>query len=655
MEDSSHPVGGEVLPKSPAKEAAQKCGGSNAANLEAENRVLRKRIEDLERELERQAVLTEMNATALENKVQVVKEMISFQLGAAILDVLKSPAKTFALPSTLWKIHLDAEKRRHTKAQREEIALRGTKFQQMLGVLKDEGMPAAMSQLSTLGLSTEAIAATLSAMSRELAATHPGLSIESARDAFQLDSKPHRAKWLAFRLFERGFIDEPAGLLAKFSADCVLSASELKRAKEISDLAKLKYSLPSIPPRREPIHPCNANSILYVAASAMPYHTTGYATRTQELLVALKNSGAEVTALTRPGYPWDRADRAGVPLDKNTTFEGVNYLHLKTPSADLPTALYIEGAARAIEEVARKRKVAAIHAASNYANALPALIAARNLGIPFSYEMRGLWNLTRAARVPDYEQSEHYQLQMDLEALVGRNADKLYVISKALGKVMEEAGVERGRIHVLPNCVNLQTIEKARQLAGAKLTSYTVGYAGSLVGYEGLDLLIEAIALLKDRGILVSARIAGDGPCRENLTALASKKRLSSQIDFLGRLHPDQARARLMETHAVVLPRRPDKVCDLIPPIKLAEALAMNLPVIAADVTAMRIELEGCKEASLFEAGSVVGLADCLEAEFRKFSNSNSSATAHGDSPSIRTWSDYVPEILSVLVIQNPG
>lgn len=655
MKASSHPVGGEFLPESPGKEATQKCAASSAANFEAENCVLRKRIEDLERELERQAVLAEMKATALENKVQVVREMISFQLGAAILDVLKSPAKAFALPSILWRIHLDAEKRRNMKAQREEIALRGPKFQQLLQVIQGEGMAATMSRLSALGLSTEAVGATLSAMSRELASSHPALSIDVARAAFQLDSKPHRAKWLAFRLYDRGCINEPADLLAKFSAECVLSASELKRASEISDFAELKHSLPGVPPRAESVHPKIANSILYVAASAMPYHTTGYATRTQELLVALKNSGTEITALTRPGYPWDRADRSGLPLERSTTFEGVTYLHIKSPTADLPTSLYIEGAARAVEDVARKRKVSAIHAASNYANALPALFAARNLGIPFSYEMRGLWNLTRAAKIPDYEQSEHYQLQMELEALVARNADKLYVISKALGKVMEEAGVQRNRIHVLPNCVNLQTIEKARQSAGPKLKSYAVGYAGSLVGYEGLDLLIEALAQLKDRGFSIHARIIGDGPCRNDLVALASKKRLSGQIEFLGRLHPDQARARLMETHAVVLPRRPDKVCDLIPPIKLAEALAMNLPVIASDVTAMRIELEGCQDARLFKAGSVTGLAECLEAEFRNFSNSNHFSTSRDDAPAIRTWSDYVPEILSVLSTQRSG
>ncbi len=98
-----------------------------------------------------------------------------------------------------------------------------------------------------------------------------------------------------------------------------------------------------------------------------------------------------------------------------------------------------------------------------------------------------------------------------------------------------------------------------------------------------------------------SARgIIGEGPCREDLVSLAAKRGVSSQIEFLGRIHPDAARARLLESHVVVLPRRPDEVCNLIPPIKLAEAQAMNLRIIASDVNAMKIELEGNSRARLF-------------------------------------------------------
>ncbi len=147
---------------------------------------------------------------------------------------------------------------------------------------------------------------------------------------------------------------------------------------------------------------------------------------------------------------------------------------------NLPLDLFIQEAACAIADVARKRKAAAIHAASNYTNALPALIAARKLGIPFSYEMRGLWNLTRASKVPDYERSREFPAaDGSPRPLSPGIPTKSPVISGALGSIMEKMGVEQHRIHVLPNYVNPSTIEKARQSAGHKLKAFTVEYAGS--------------------------------------------------------------------------------------------------------------------------------------------------------------------------------
>lgn len=620
---------------------------------EEENNELRARIADIEAELSRQVALTKIKTLALENKVQVVREMISFQLGAAILDALKSPAKVFGLPYRLWKIHLDAENRRIAKTQREEVVLKGPKFRELKEIFQKEGLSSVLNQLALLNLSPAVTAGTLGSLARELVSTEPQEAMNAAREAQRLDPKPYRAKWLAFRLFEQGYFTEPAELLSGPAAGGEFSASELKRVEEINVLFRLKAALPDIPPYRAATYVPREGSILYVAASALPYHTSGYATRTHELLVALKNAGASVTALTRPGYPWDRRDRQGDVSDgqgnrhwERTIFDGLEYFHRRSPSLDLPLDIYIRESARIIANCAEKRRIAAIHAASNYINALPALVAARSLGIPFAYEMRGLWNLSRASKISGYEQSERFRMEMDLEALVAMQADRVHVISAALGKIVQDWGVPSHRIHLLPNCVNPATIERARKAAGPKSKIFTIGYAGSLLPYEGLDILVKAITELKARGVKIHARIIGDGPSLQELRDLAGKNRVASQIDFLGKLPPDIARARLAETHTVVLPRRPDRVCDLIPPIKLAEARSLGLRIIASDVEAMRAELAGDARARVFPAGSVAHLADCIEADFRSFHEhgaalADSHLTGH-------TWNDFVPEILAV-------
>jgi len=193
-------------------------------------------------------------------------------------------------------------------------------------------------------------------------------------------------------------------------------------------------------------------SLLYVAASALPYHTSGYTNRTHEVICAMQAAGARVHAVTRAGYPADRKDRLADASGAETVVDGVRYRHLAHPANNRPALQYALQAAPVIAALAARERVAVIHAASNHVNALPALLAARQLSIPFQYEMRGLWELTRVSRMPAYEGSQAYRQGLQLEGLVAAHADRLFVISAQLGRYVQAAwGVAEERMALLPN------------------------------------------------------------------------------------------------------------------------------------------------------------------------------------------------------------
>jgi glycosyltransferase involved in cell wall biosynthesis len=471
----------------------------------------------------------------------------------------------------------------------------------------------------------------------------PGRAASLGRAAYDINAQPALAKWLAFRLFDAGQINEPLALLEGPAAGAMLSESETKRAFEIKALAKLLKQPPTVPAKAglsyEPIE----GALLYVAASCLPYHNSGYTNRTHELNLALKAAGGKVSIVTRPGYPWDRPDRTGLPDHLSSYSEGLDYLHIRTPTLAAPLDEYFTRAAENIARVAKQDRVAAVHAASNYVNALPALLAARRLGLPFVYEMRGLWDLSRASKFGEYENSDRFRLGMQLEALVAKEADRVFVISGALGEyIRKEWGVGPAKIEILPNCVNPETIERAKKAAGPKPDVFTVGYAGSLVEYEGLDLLIDALAELKRNGTIVHARIIGDGPEREKLQEQAKSSRLNGQVQFLGRLSPDEARARLAETHVAVLPRRPDAVCRTIPPLKLAESRGLGLRILAPDLDLLSAELDGCEHSLLFAAGNASSLASQLV-----FLAENRAESSEHTLPADRFWHHHAEGLLA--------
>lgn len=386
-------------------------------------------------------------------------------------------------------------------------------------------------------------------------------------------------------------------------------------------------------------------SMLYVAASALPYHISGYTTRTHEVIRALGAAGARVHVLTRPGYPWDRKDRQQDAGGDETTVDDVRYLHANHPLNNRPVLHYALQAARVVAEVAARQRVTVIHAASNHVNALPALLAARRLGIPFQYEMRGLWELTRISRMPEYEGSQAYKQGLQLEGLVARHADRLFVISDQLGNYAREHwGVDAKRMALLPNCVSPERFAVADP---GEVEPQSIGYAGSLIGYEGLDTLIEAVDRLARIGHPVRVHIIGDGEARAQLEAQVQRLGLAGRINFLGKLPPAAAREALARCAVVCLPRKPFKVCEIVPPIKLVEALAMGKPVIVPDLPVFRDEMGDAPAGWFFRAGDAADLARVIQTALAdRAALSEMGGVARTYAVTKRRWDLFVPNVL---------
>ena len=405
-------------------------------------------------------------------------------------------------------------------------------------------------------------------------------------------------------------------------------------------------------------------NFLYVPASCLPYHISGYTTRTHEILKALANAIGDISrtniettnsyenvssnttnhkfldgkifVLTRTGYPWDRKDSLVYPdagKDYNI-LDGIRYDHLKTPKNSKLTALYAEEASLEFEKYIVKNHISCVHAASNHVNALPALIAAKRLGISFQYEMRGLWELTRISRQPEFAKSHNFKLGLDLEAFVAKHADRVFVISNQLSLYIQKNwGIPKEKIFLLPNCADVDKLkpdtsieENSKEksdltiedcdtesaLLSKDLSSLSsdvnneknsenfiyatskivIGYAGSLIVYEGLQTLLKAMDILVNRkNMNIHLNIIGDGEYRNTLEELARSLGLNNNVTFFGRLSPLEAKNKQDECSLICIPREPFEVCQIVPPIKLVEAMAKGKCVVVPDLPVFVDEL----------------------------------------------------------------
>jgi glycosyltransferase involved in cell wall biosynthesis len=102
-----------------------------------------------------------------------------------------------------------------------------------------------------------------------------------------------------------------------------------------------------------------------------------------------------------------------------------------------------------------------------------------------------------------------------------------------------------------------------------------LGFAGRLIPGKGADYLIEAVARL-GRGAHVRARIAGEGPERPGLEALARSLQVEESVDFCGLVHDMPGFWRSVDV-AVVPSAEFTEACPMTP----LEAMACARPVVA--------------------------------------------------------------------------
>lgn len=376
-----------------------------------------------------------------------------------------------------------------------------------------------------------------------------------------------------------------------------------------------------IPPRTlEPIFRPRRDEILYCVNNSPTYSSNGYATRTRGIVTGLVDNGFSVKVVSRPGFPWtDGSDRP--PRRFQQEIDGVTYAHLPLIPKGTSIQDVMDASIDAFLREARRERPEFIQAASNHLTALPALIAARLAGIPFVYEVRGLWEYSRVAKIPEWEGSERFELAVKLESILTQEADHLFAITPQVEEVLLQRGASKSKITVLPNAIDpdrFMPIPKDRAYAaklGVDLDAVQIGFAGSMVGYEGLDDLVRAFAkMLTDTpNIRAQLILAGSGEMESELKHLVDELKLSDRVLFPGRV-PQSDMPRLLSLFDIMpCPRKSSTVTELVSALKPLEGFSTYSAVVLSDVSP-NIDLAGENSirARLVKSGDIDDLSAAL-------------------------------------------
>src|SRR5581483_2419431 len=144
-------------------------------------------------------------------------------------------------------------------------------------------------------------------------------------------------------------------------------------------------------------------------------------------------------------------------------------------------------------------------------------------------------------------------------------------------------GLKAERVRVLHPWVELKDFQPS--ICRTPTEQLTILSVGRLVEKKGHRYLIEACSLLHKRGMELDCHILGEGPLGEELEELIRANDLTGCVHLDGAQPQEQVLAHLKRADVFVLPVviAPNGDRDGMP-VALAEAMAMQLPVISTNI-----------------------------------------------------------------------
>ena len=327
--------------------------------------------------------------------------------------------------------------------------------------------------------------------------------------------------------------------------------------------------------------------VLHILDHSLPLQS-GYVFRTLGIVEGQRALGWEPVLLTSgkhyaPGPPRERIGE---------------WEFLRTPPPDglasrLPWAreltLMADLGSR-IDQVVAEVRPQILHAHSPVLNALPAIRAGRRHGIPVVYEVRALWEDGAASHGTHREGGLRYRATRLVETHALRRADAVTTICEGLRREITSRGIPDNKITVIPNAVDRKafhgpgvpdpTLAARLGIAGKRV----LGFFGSFYSYEGLDLLLRGLPLMRRRRPDIAVLLVGGGPEAAGLQALARELSLGADAVFAGRVPHEEIGHYYDLAEILVFPRVSRRLTELVTPLKPLEAMAQERIVAASNV-----------------------------------------------------------------------
>lgn len=195
-----------------------------------------------------------------------------------------------------------------------------------------------------------------------------------------------------------------------------------------------------------------------------------------------------------------------------------------------------------------------------------------------------------------------------IAARVFADADDIVAVSSGVAGYLAQRSVATEKVHIIPNGVTVDRFDPAPRPRDGKLV---IGFVGTLKPWHGVDTLITAVQIARERGVPARLLIVGDGPERAALEVQLQQAGLAAVTELTGAVAPGDI-APLIARMDVATAPYPDMPDFYFSPLKIMEYMAAGRATIASRIGDIDGLISHSVDGLLCPPGSADAMADVL-------------------------------------------
>jgi colanic acid biosynthesis glycosyl transferase WcaI len=210
---------------------------------------------------------------------------------------------------------------------------------------------------------------------------------------------------------------------------------------------------------------------------------------------------------------------------------------------------------------------------------------ARCNGVPFVFEVRDLWPESLAAVGVSSRNSPLHRLLAKIAGFLYRSCDRIVVVTPAFKEYLVEYWrVPDEKIFVVENGVetslfsSLTPSAALRRAIGAE-EKFVVSYIGTMGNAHGLETLLDAAALLRERAPEILFLLVGEGAEKARIVSLAHSRGLTN-VRFVGQQPREKIPAYITASDVCLVLLKKSELFKTVLPTKMLEFMSCARPVI---------------------------------------------------------------------------